>query len=68
MRRSCRVLIMALLGCGLAGCGAVQPPPPTDLSQLPSNPMAGAVPKKGSLKKASGLPSLPSIPSAGTKR
>jgi hypothetical protein len=68
MRRYCRVMIVALLGCGLAGCGAAQPPPPTDLSKLPSDPMGGAVPKKGSLKKASGLPSLPSMPIAGTKR
>jgi hypothetical protein len=56
MRRCCLVTIMAILACGIAGCGGgQQPPPPTDLSKIPENPLSeSAVPKKGEqLKKGS---------------
>lgn len=67
MKRFGRAMMMALLGWALSGCGAEQAPPPTDLSKLPSDPMGGAVPKKGTLKKGSSMPSLPSMPGSGPR-
>jgi hypothetical protein len=71
MRRFCLVMIVAILGCAMAGCGgAQQPPPPTDLSKAPPDPFAGVpIHKKGShLKQGRSLPPPPPLAGPGTPK
>ncbi len=71
MRRSFLVMIVAILGWAMAGCGgAQQPPPPTDLSKAPPDPFAGVpIPKKGSnLKKGPSMPPPPPLAGPGTHK
>jgi hypothetical protein len=70
MRRFGLVMIVAILGCEMAGCGgAEQPSPPTDLSKAPADPFAGIpIPKKGSMKKGSSMPPPPPLAGTGTRK
>jgi hypothetical protein len=61
MRRYSLVIIIAVLGCALDGCGNEQPPaPPVQAGKLPSDPMAGTtVPKKAMKGGGGALPTMP---------
>jgi hypothetical protein len=68
MRRNCLVMIAAVLGCVLQGCGAEQTSaPPAVAGNLPPDPMAGSTVPKKPIKGGGGhaLPGLPSMPGGG---